>query len=570
MPSRAVAPAVRVRSGSGIQWGVALLAAVLVLAPLVPLAVQALLSRPLYDLGGRATVANFSRLLGDAAFGWAAANSVMYAMLATVVAQVAGSLVALLVARTDLPGRGVLGGLFVWPLFLSQLVIAFGWLIIYGPAGYVTLAATAWFGAAPWSLYTIPGMALVAGVCQAPVAFLTCRAAAMALDPALEDAARAAGVGPLRILWRINLPMLRPAITTSAVLNFVACLETLSIPLVFGAPAKIEMFTTFIYFRGLATSNPDYGLVAAAAVVLMGVVGLLMQGQHRLLGDARRFVSVGGKASRPRLARLGAWRWPLCAAVAGYVAAFVLLPVIGVALYAFTEFLTPLIPVWEVLTLEHFVAIGSNPLYVRAFLNSLEIAVVGGLLGTVLATLLAVIVHRSPFPGRRWLDGLIMLPRAVPGMIAGLGAFYAAVLLPPLGALRGTVALLMVVFVMRYLPLGYGSLTPSMLQIDPQLERSARVLGAHWWLVVRRIDLPLLRPAGIACFTVLFIHLLKDYSTALFLSAPGSEVLGTTMLQLFVGGESGLAAALAVVQIATTVVFLVLVARLGGGRRRHG
>ena len=555
----------RARSGRPIQWGVAAVAALLVLAPLLPIVWQALLSRPLYDAGAQATLGNFGRLLQDGAFLRAALNSVLFAGLATGVAQAVGGAMAVLVARTDLPGRRVIGGLVVWPLFLSQLVIGFGWLIIYGPAGYVSLLVAGWAGGVPWNLYTIPGMAAVAGVCQAPVAYLTCAGAAAALDPALEDAARASGAGPGRVLWRIVLPMLRPALTVSAVLNFVGCMETLSIPLVFGTPAKIELFTTFIYQRGIAASTPDYGLVSAAAVVLVALVAVLMRAQGWLLRAPLRYVAVGGKASRPRLTRLGAWRWPVFALVCAGLALFVLLPVAGVALYAVTEFLSPLVPISEVLTLEHFRAIGANPLYLRAFGNSIAIALAGGMLGTGLAMLLAVVVHRSAFAVPRLLEGLVMLPRAVPGMIAGIGAFYAAVLFPPLGALRGTVALLTVVFVMRYLPLGFGTVAPAMLQVDPALERSARVSGAHWWLVVRRIDLPLLRPAGVACFSVLFIHMLKDYSTAIFLSAPGSEVLGTTMLQLFVGGDTGVAAALAVLQIGATVVFLAVASRVRRG-----
>jgi iron(III) transport system permease protein len=165
---------------------------------------------------------------------------------------------------------------------------------------------------------------------------------------------------------------------------------------------------------------------------------------------------------------------------------------------------------------------------------------------------------------RRVLDVIALLPRAVPGMIAGIGIFYVTVLVAPLGWLRETLALLIIAFTMRYIPLGYGVVSAAAIKLDQQLDKSARVLGASWWLTMRRIDLPLLAPAMMSAYAILFIYFFKDYGTAVFLAAPGSEVLGTTMLQMFLSGETGPATALATIQIGITVIFIVCMRRLTG------
>ncbi|MDB5563204.1 MAG: iron transporter permease, partial [Hyphomicrobiales bacterium] len=145
---------------------------------------------------------------------------------------------------------------------------------------------------------------------------------------------------------------------------------------------------------------------------------------------------------------------------------------------------------------------------------------------------------------------------------AGIGFFYAVALVPPLGWLRNTTIIIMVAYTMRYIPTAFGALAPSLMQIAPDLNSSARVMGADWWRATRAVTLPLLKPAMVSCFALLFIQFLKEYSTAIFLFAPGSEVIGPTLLQYWENGESGALAALAVIQVAITIIFIVALRRI--------
>ncbi|ONG50288.1 ABC transporter permease [Pseudoroseomonas deserti] len=553
-----------------IQWGTFALTLVLVAGPLIPVLLQSLLTGALYENDYTLTLGNFTRLATLPGFGLVLLNTALLAGLTTLVAQVAGTAAAVLFGRTDLPMARLLGEFFLWPLYLSALVLSFGWYAVYGPSGYLTLLwPSSLLGDAPWNLYSLAGMALVAGVSQAPLAYIYCLSSATLTDPTLEESARIAGAGTFRTLWRVTLPLMKPAIAYSAVLNFTVGLELLSIPLIFGDPAGITVLTTFLFNNGISSPRPDHGLVATAAALMLVIVCALVWLQGRLLGNTRRFITMGGKATRPRPFRLGRLRWPLFALTVLYLLATVLAPMGTLILRAFTSFLSPMIPLGEVLTIANFTALFDYPVYTRAIWNSFLVSLIGGALATGLIGLIAITVHRSEFRLRGLLGYLALFPRAVPGVVAGIGFFYAFALLPGLGFLRNSIWILVIAFTMRFIPAGIGAVAPMLLQVSPDLDRAARVQGADWWTASRRIMLPLMRPALVGCFTILFISFFKEYSTAIFLFAPGSEVIGTALLQTWVQGEIGLVAALATLQVA---VIAVCIAAVRGffGVKLHG
>ncbi|MCF3932637.1 iron ABC transporter permease [Acuticoccus sp. M5D2P5] len=549
---------------TAIQILVALTTLALVVFPIVPVLYQAVLDRPLYDANASLSLGNFVRLLDTPRMGEVLQNTAYFAVLTTVIAQVIGVVTAILVGRTDIPGRAFFGEMLLWPLFLSHLVIAFGWFTMYGPSGYVTMFVRGIIGVEPWNLYTVTGMGIAAGIAQAPLAYLYCIVATRNADPNLEDAARTVGASPFRILTRITLPLMRPAIIFGVIMNFVIAIEMLSIPLVFGGPLQIELFTTYLYHEVFGQTTPDYGLVAAASLVLLLLVVGLMVLQGRLMRNNQRFVTVGGKASRPRRFTLGRWRWVAFGVLLAYVVLAVIVILGGLILRSFTVFLSPLMPLWEVLTFDNYQMLLSYPVYMRSIWNTIAIATVGAAIGTVLIALVAIVANRSEFRWRRQLEYVAILPRAIPGFIAGIGIFYAMSLFPPLGWLRNTIWLLMIAYIMRYLPTGYGAVSPALAQLGADLDRSARTVGADWWRTSRSIVLPLLTPALFSCYALLFIHFLKEYVTAVFLFAPGSEVIGTTMLQFWTNGDNGPVSALASVQILITVVFVTAARKILG------
>lgn len=531
--------------------------AILMLAPAIPIAVQVFIDRPLYENGWVLTLGNFGRLFGDPQLPSILATTAVFAAITIVIAQVGGVLAAIVIGRTDLPGRRWLGGVLMWPLYLSHLIFGMGWVIVYGPSGFATQFLARLFGGAPWNLYSVAGMGLVAGVSQIPLAYLYCLYGAVrSVDPTLENAARTVGARPLSVLVRVTLPLMIPSIISSTALNLIIAVETLSIPLFLGGPARIETLSTFLYHRGIAASNPDHGLLAASSVLLILLVGLTLSIQRLLLRQGHRYETVKGKGARASSLRLGPVRWPLAIAISILVLVFIVVPVLGVVLRAFTTFLSPLVAPWSVLTLKNFSSLFASETFMRAIRNTFVVAVISAALGTVLAALVALLIQRSDFPFRRTLETLAYSPRMIPGLITGLGIFYATIVFPPMGWLRDSLWILVVAYVMATLPLALGAIQPAIVQIGADLDKAARTVGANWITSMRIVLLPLLRHAMIGSFMLLFIFHLKSYIIAIFLISPGLEVMGVTMLSLWTNGDVGVTAAFATVQMLAIALFL--------------
>lgn len=559
-PSKPVSGRLRLDPTLTFQYGTALLTAVLVLSPIAPLIYQAFLSHALYDPGSEFTLRNIPKLLQTHGFGVVVWNTLVFAGLTTLIAQVLGTFAAIVFVRSDMPGARLFAELFLWPLFVSALVLSLGWYTLYGPSGYVTLMLLKQIGECPWNLYSLVGMAAIAGATLAPVAFIYCSSSTSATDPALEEAARIAGAGTFTTLFKITLPLMRPAIAYSMILNFTVGMELLAIPLMFGDPVGINVLTTFLYNNSVNSPKPDQGLVASAAILMLLFICVLVWLQTRVLGNTRRFVTLGGKATRPRPFRLGRLRWPFALVAALYCAVAIIGPIGAVFLRAFTSLLSPMMPILDVLTLSNFVKLIQYPIYTRSIWNSFVVSGVGSVIATSLVAMIVLVSLRSEFRFRRQLEYLSLFPRAVPGVIAGLGFFYAFALAPGFGEIRNTIWILVIAFSMRYLPIGIGAVAPMVMQISPDLDGAARTQGANWWTTSWHILLPIMRPSLVACFTILFAVFFKEYTTAIFLFAPGSEVIGTSMIELWTQGEMGVVAALAATQV------IVIAVSMGIGR----
>jgi len=545
-------PVLRSSSDKAIQWALAAATVFLVFAPILPVLLQAVIDRPIYESGWSLTGENFENLTRASSFRAMIVNTAIFAALTVFFSQVIGGLAAVLIGRTDLPGRSLYGDLFMWPLFVSHLILGFGWLLLYGPAGF----ATQWLGAG-WNLYSLAGMGLAAGIAQAPITYIYCvYGTGRSIDPNLESAARICGASPWTVIFKVTIPLMKPSLIYSGMLNLIVAIEMLSIPLMFGDPVNILVFSSFLYKEGIAADSPDFGLIGAAATVLLAVVAFLVWLQTRLLGDQRKYETIKGKASRPKRISLGKAKWPISIAMAAYCLVFIVLPMGAVILRSFTEFLTPLLAPWNFLTLDYFRGVFSQPSYVRAVINTIVLSIGAAGAGTLLFALIAIVIKRSEFRFPATLETVATLPRAVPGINAGLGVLFAVAILPPLGWTRGTVWILGFAYLMTSIPIGISIILPALMQINKDLDNSARVCGSSWWQAATRVVLPILKPTLFGCFALLFIIHLKTYVTALFLFSPGSEVMGTMMLFLWGAGDTGLVAAFATIQIFTTVIFV--------------
>jgi iron(III) transport system permease protein len=570
-------PAPRYRKVFGVerevwlQYAVVIFLAILVLAPVVPTLYQSLLDRPLYEAGGVLSLDNYGKLFTDAGFGKVVLNTALFALLTTALSLLLAVPMAIVVVRTKMPGGGILAAAMQWPFFISSLILGFGWIMMYGPSGFVSVKIQQVLGHVPWNLYSIPGMALTVAVALAPIVYTFCANALRQSDASLESAAQVCGAGPLRIIFSVILPMLRPPIVYSSILVISMSVETLSVPLLYGQPVNIQVFSTFLYRNGLQSINPDYGILGAASAVILAITISLVVLQAKLLKDSQRFVSVRGKVTRPRLLDLGWLKWISFAAIVIYVVMGAMLPIVGLIFRSFTRVFSPLQSPFKTITIDNYDRIFTYASYIQSIKNSLIVAGLGAVLVSVLALLAVMVARRSSFRFSRAAEYLALAPQAMPGIIVGIGLFWAFAYLP-FGSgqlIQGTLWALIIGFGLRALPSGFGSLAPSVMQIAQELDNAARVAGADWVMTFGRILLRLLTPAFLGALVLTFVTMLKEYSPAVFLASAKSNVIGTTMLELWVQGNTGSVAALAAIQIAITAAFVAIAGLLLKGYNKN-
>lgn len=551
----------------GLQLFVAAICAALVLVPLVPLFIQSFIDRPLYDSGWQFSLAGYHLLFTSPDVAQVTWNTLYFTVLSSTLSLIIGIGSAIIIGRTNLPFADWIYSFARWPIYISAIVLAIGWTIVYGPSGYITILLRS-AGLSSWNLYSLEGIALVSAISHAPVTLIYAIGSVRQQDSTLENAALISGAGPAQVLAKITLPLMRPAIIFCIIMNVVTSLESFAIPLVLGGPHGIDLIASYIFRAGFSAITPNYTLVAAAAVCLVAVISMMTILQLMLLQKMSRFTTVVGKVARQNKFDLGSARWPMFGVFAIYIAVFILIPIAGVFARAFTNFLTPLMPITSTLTLSNFHQIFSEAGYVRAITNTLIIAGFGGAISTVVITLIVFVAHRSNFPGRVMIDFLVQFPRAIPGLLTGLGLFYAAALLPGGGWLMGTLWILIIAYTMRFLPNGYSIIAPAVMALSKDLDKAANTMGASWLTVCQRIVTPLIKMSIFNCYSILFIFSIKEYAAAIFLYRQGTEVMGSVLLSFWAQGDSGPVAALAVLQIAIVSIYVFFSGRLMEGHER--
>ncbi len=555
----------------GIQWYrvlVVLITATAVFLPLGIVLYQSVLDAPFFQPSARLSTSAFRFVFADSDFHRAFATTALVALGMTLVAVPLGSLLAFLLVRTDLPGRSFLEPIVLIPIFLSPVVLGFGYVVAAGPVGFFTLWTRQVFGSAPWNLYSLTSLTLIAGLTHIPYVFLYTSSALRALGADLEEAARVAGAGAARIALSVSLPMVRPAILYSAVLVFFLGFELFGLPLILGDPGGLLVLSTYLYKLTNRLGVPSYQLMAVVAVAIIAVAFPLVYLQRRLIGSAARFVTVGGKGLSPRPLPLGGWRWPAVAMVLVWLGVTVLLPLSGVFLRAFVSSWGEGVRLAQVLTLENFRELLDYPNLVRGILNTLGIAIFGGALAVAWYTLIGLASHRWQSRWSRALDYLVMVPRGMPGLVAGLAFLWVFLFVRPLSPLRSTLFSVWLAYSVVWLAYGMRLISSALLQVSPDLEEAALTIGASRGQVIREVTLPLIRFGLIGSWLLVFMIFVREYSTGVYLLGPGTEVVGSLIVSLWATGAIDIVAALSVVNVVLVAAGLGVALRLGV--RLHG
>lgn len=543
-----------------ILGGAALVVAALVVPPLV-----FVIARSVLGTDGL-TLDNFVAAYGGGGALTVLGNSLHYALGTATFALCIGTALAWINERTDAPFKTLLFAAALAPLAIPNMLLTVAWALLASPRiGVVNAALGSVFGieGAVFDIYSIAGMIWVDGLYEAPFAFLMMTAAFRASDAALEEAAQASGGSTLRILRRITLRLAAPALLALYALLVVRALESFETPALLGMPAGLPVFTAAIY-EAIGRYPSDIGLAAAhgTTLVLVALAGVFVQA--RATRHPVRFATLTGRGLRRTLVDLGRWRFAAGAFCLAYLFVAIVLPVAMLVWASLQPFYAvPSPAALARVSLAAYGAVLQRPGIGGALANSALLAAATATLVMALAALAAWIVVMTRLPGRWLLDGLATVPVAIPGIVLGLALMLGSLALG--GALYGTLWIILLAYLTRFLPHGMRYSATSMLRIGQDLAEQAAASGASWAMTMRRIVLPLLWPGLLAGWIHIAVVALRELPSSILLYSPETEVLAVVVWELWQNGQLAETAACGVMLMAALFVLLIA-ARLIGGR----
>lgn len=559
------------RVGDGGKWTtLVLVAVVLILLSVTPLAF--LIVGTFFD-GGEFSVGGFVRAYTNDGLPELIGNSLVFSIGSSILSLVIGTVLAYLVIRTNVPFRGLLLAASIIPLAIPGLLYGIAWILLASPnVGLFNQISRALLGEPVFDVYTMGGMIWVQGTHGVPLVFLFMVAAFRSMDPSLEDSALVFGARRMTLLRRITIPLVRPAVLGALLITVIDGLTSFEVPVLFGLPARIYVFVSRI-FTELRSYPQDYGEAGALsmALIAVAVIGTLLINRDR--GDSKEFATVTGKGFRPAVLDLGRARWPLGIAVIVY---FLLTTVLPMAVLLWTSFL-PYFQTFSAealrqMSFDNYATLFGDRIFGRTVVNSVILALGSATIIMVLTAVAAWLVVRTRIPGRRVIDQLAFLPLVIPGLVMGVAIAFVYLRNPLPIAVYGTIAILFIAYVTRFMPYGMRYSLSALSQISPELEESASVSGASWARTMWKIVLPLMIPGLAAGWIYIVIIAVRELSSSILLYSPGNEVISILIFQLYERGDMTVVSALSVVMVFGLVVLVgisnALTNRLGIGAGR--
>ena len=550
-----------------------LLVLALVAAPVVVLVVASF--RPAGELpftGKVWTIATYAEVFGNASTYKLLQNTLLYAAGTMAVSLPLAFALAWLTERTDLPGRHLLYTLMFVPMLLPPFAIALGWILLSGPnAGTLNVFLRQLFALrtmrGPLNIYSMWGMVFVSGILAIPSMWLLLLGLFRNFDPRLEEAASASGASRWQVLKRVTVPLMLPGILAVGVYFSIIFIEAFEVPLAIGTTAELPVLSTKIYLlTSRAEEGYHYGAAATFGLITLLAGVVLMVGYLWAVRVSARFAVVTGKGYRPRLVRLGRVKYLALSGVIGYFTVAVILPTLVLIWASLLRYYVPFsLDKLHLASLHNYQLIFGRDDFVIALKNTIITSCVTATASMLLASAIAWYLVRRATVMARVLSVLSFMPLAIPNVIIAL----AILLLYTATPLHGTLFILILAFVTRYLAFTTRMMHAAQLQIDQVLEEAALVSGAGRLGTFVKINLRVLMPALLNGWLWVVAHVVRDFAMPLFLATSSTLLLANLIWGQWELGSMPIASAYMVVLIALVIV-LVCVGRgkLGAGQKQ--
>ena len=503
---------------------------------------------------------NYVRAFGSGDFWRASWNTLRFALTSTFISFGLGTFLAWLVHRTNTPLARLIGIITLGRIIIPGILITVAWIFMASPSIGILNSMLGVRGF--FNIYSFWGMAWVHSLEMTPLAYLLLSAALQSMDPRLEEASSVAGAGHWTTLIRISLPLVLPAVGAAVMLLVIYTVETFEVPLLLGGRAHVRVYTTEI-FSNTSRTPTDWGLSGAYAIAILALCAVLLAVYFRLVRHGERYQTVTGKDFRPRRLDLGRWRFLTCGL--GFLLIFVItgIPFL-VMLYAsfLARYQPPSLQAFQTMSLGNYREILDDWAYsLYPLWNS---TLVG--LGTATAVMLLVsamsyFVYKTRLPGRKLLDFLGFAPIAIPSVVLGAAFLWFYLLVPV--PIIGTLKIIGLAYVTRYMAVALRFVSSSMLQIHSELEEAAAVAGGRWWTNFRRIYLPLLRPGLMAGWFWVMVHAYRELTIALMLARSQNRTAAVVVYDLWENGSFPQLSAFGVLIFALLIVLVAMGQAIG-------
>ncbi len=562
LPEAASAP-----EGRRFEWGwvvIGLCVAVtvyLALVPLIFLLWQSFFTPQTAEKAARFTLGNYTQAYASSETWRLFKNSLTFAVGTSCFSFTVGTALAWMNERTNTPFKSLFFALSIIPLVIPGILFTVSWILLASPKiGILNLVLKDLFGLEHhlFDIYSIWGMIWTDGLHYSPMAFLLMSAAFRAMDPALEESAMMSGANVLQVAWRVTLRLSWPAIFATILILFVRAIESFEVPALLGLPVGIQVFTSAIY-QAVHRYPSEVGLASSYAVTLLLITTVGVYFQSRLSSRGSKYATMTGKGFRPRQIDLGPWRYVTAGIFIAYFLLIVVLPFLVLLWSSFQQFYSvPSMKALKHLTLDPYRFILTYPSILDAVWNSIVLSFGTATIIMLLTSVICWIVVKTRLPGRWLLDNVASLPLVFPGLVLGLSImiFYLNVDI----GVYGTMWIMFIAYVTRFMPYGLRYNTTSMLQIHRELEESAAMSGASWGTTFWRVILPLLKPGLVAGWIYIMIVSIRELSSSILLYSPGTEVVSIVIWELWENGQYVELSALGVMFI-LALFFLVMLAQ---------
>lgn len=486
-------------------------------------------------------------------------NSFIFAIGTCSASFVIGTLLAWLNERTNTPFKSLFYALSLIPLIIPGILFIVAWVFLASPdIGILNAILQGIFNTDRvfFDVYSMGGMIWVEGLHYSPMAFLLMSSAFRSMDPSLEESAMMSGANIRQIAYQITLKLSWPAIFATILIMFVRAIESFEVPALLGLPVGIKVFTSQIY-DAIHQYPSDLGLASSYAITILAITTLGVFFQSKISSKGNKYSTMTGKGFRPRQMDLGKWRFLAAGVIILYFSLIVVLPFLVLVWSSLQGYYqTPSLAALKDITFENYKFIFEYPSVGRSTMNSILLSITSATVIMLLTAVICWIVVKTNIKGRWLLDNIASLPMVFPGLVLGLSIMF--VYLNVDIGVYGTIWILFIAYLTRFMPYGLRYNTTSMLQIHKELEESAAMSGATWGTTFKRVILPLLKSGFVSGWIYIVIVSIRELSTSILLYSPGTEVVSIVMWELWQNGQFSELSALGVMFIVFLFILVMI------------